>query len=67
MAQRVVDLETQLASWGVERGAPHVAEEHLHGDLHAIYFAQNCLLGWVAARYIHKPHFCLETCYGVIG
>lgn len=37
VAQRVVDLETQLASWGVERGAPHVAEEHLHGDLPVIF------------------------------
>lgn len=33
VAQRVVDLESQLTSGEVEGGAPHVTKEHLHRDL----------------------------------
>lgn len=33
VAQRVVDLEAQLASRRFKRGAPHVSKKHLHRDL----------------------------------
>lgn len=35
VAQRVVDLESQLAPGSIERGDAHVAKEHLHCDLQA--------------------------------
>lgn len=42
VAQWVVDLETQLTSWNVERGAPHVTKEHLHCDLDVLFGCIGC-------------------------
>lgn len=35
VAQRVVDLESQLAPGSIESGAAHVSKEHFHRDLKA--------------------------------
>lgn len=41
VAQRVVDLESQLAPGSIERGAAHVSKEHFHRDLEArVWFWQ---------------------------